>query len=195
MTKRLRLVAGFVALALPPLSPSLGQAQPPGAVTVEYQNAPLSQVIRGFATYSGTTIIVTRDAGDAPVTASIREVDWQVGLDRILETHALVARRDPSGIIRIERRRPLITVEFQDAPLSQVIRAFAVFSGSTVVVASDIGDPEVTASITNADWRLGLDRILEAHALVARLDGAGVLRIERRTPTPPRPPRRAQGES
>ena len=191
MTKRLRLIAPF---ALTLLAPSIGLAQLPGAITVEFYNAPLSQVIRGFAAYSGSTIIVARDAGDPSVTASLRDVDWRLGLDRILAPHALIAWSDPSGIIRVEKRHPVITVEFENAPLSQVIRAFTAFSGSTVVVAPDAGDPVVTATMTNTDWRLALDRILEAHALVARLDSTGIIRIERRAPPPIRPPGDARSE-
>ena len=75
-----------------------------------------------------------------------------------------------------------------------MVRAFTTFSGSTVVVAPDVGDPDVTATITNADWRLGLDRILEAHALVARVDSTGAIRIERRAPAAVRPPDDARSE-
>ena len=101
MTKRLRLIAPF-ALTLLPLAPSIGLAQTPGRITVQYQNSPLSQVIRGLAAYSGSTIIVGRDAGDPDVTATLRDVEWRLALDRILAPHALIARSDPTGIIRIE---------------------------------------------------------------------------------------------
>ena len=193
MTKRPRLTAA-VALALLAVSPSIGVAQAPRLITVEVFNAPLSQVIRGFATYSGSTIVVARDVGDPEVTGTIHNLDWRLGLDRILETHALIARPDLSGGIRIERRRR-VTVEFHNAPLSRVIRGFATYSGSTIVVANDVGDPEVTGTINNDDWRLGMDRILETYALVARLDPTGIVRIERRNPAPVRPPGRTRAES
>jgi type II secretory pathway component HofQ len=185
MIKRPRLTHGF-AITLLIFSPSIVRAQAPRLITVEYQDAPLSQVIRGFAAFSGHAIVVAPDAGNPAVTASIRNVDWQVGLDRILESQALVARPDTSGVVRIERLRR-ITVEFQDAPLSRVIRSFANYSGRTIVLTSDAGDPNVTATVQNADWQRGLDDILEAHSLVARLNASGVVLIERRNPAPVKP--------
>jgi ferric-dicitrate binding protein FerR (iron transport regulator) len=103
MSKRLFLGAGF-ALTLLALSPSIGRAQVGGRITVEWQNAPLSDVVRGFATFSGRTIVLARDAGDPEVTAAYQNIDWQLALDLILERLALVARVDSSGVIRIEKR-------------------------------------------------------------------------------------------
>ena len=185
MIKCPRLTYGF-AVTLLAFSPSIVRAQAPRLITVEYQNAPLSQVIRGFAAFSGRAIVVSPDAGDPEVTASIENVDWRVGLDRILESQALVARPDTSGVVRVERRRQ-VTVEFQDAPLSRVIRAFASFSGRTIVLTPGAGDPNVTAAVQNVDWQRALDDILETHALVARLDASGVVLIERRDPAPVKP--------
>jgi type II secretory pathway component HofQ len=185
MIKRPRLTYGF-AITLLAFSPSIVRAQAPRLITVEYQNAPLSQVIRGFAAFSGRAIVVAPDAGDPEVTASMKNVDWQVGLDRILESQALVARPDTSGVVRIERRRQ-VTVEFQDAPLSRVIRAFASFSGRTIVLTPGAGDPSVTIAVRDEDWQRALDDILESCALVARLDASGVVLIERRNPAPVKP--------
>jgi type II secretory pathway component HofQ len=185
MIERPRLTYGF-AITLLAFSPSIVRAQVPRLITVEYQNAPLSQVIRGFAAFSGRAIVVAPDAGDPEVTASMKNVDWQVGLDRILESQALVARPDTSGVVRIERRRQ-VTVEFQDAPLSRVIRAFASFSGRAIVLTPGAGDPSVTIAVRDEDWQRALDDILESCALVARLDASGVVLIERRNPAPVKP--------
>jgi type II secretory pathway component HofQ len=185
MIEHPRLTYGF-AITLLAFSPSLVRAQAPRLITVEYQSAPLSQVIRGFAAFSGRAIVVAPDAGDPDVTASINNVDWQVGLDRILEAHALVARPDTSGVVRIERRRE-VSVEFQDAPLSRVIRAFASFSGRTIVLTPGAGDPYVTTAVRNVDWQRALDDILESRALIARTDASGVVFIERRNPAPIKP--------
>jgi ferric-dicitrate binding protein FerR (iron transport regulator) len=103
MSKRLFLGAGF-ALTLLALSPSIGRAQAGGRITVEWQNAPLSDVVRGFATFSGRTIVLAPDAGDPEVTAAYQNIDWQLALDLILERLGLVARVDSSGVIRIEKR-------------------------------------------------------------------------------------------
>jgi type II secretory pathway component HofQ len=100
MSKRLCLTAGFVLtlLAAPALS---AHAQ---NVTMEWQNAPLSQVIRAFARFSGRTIVLASDVGDPEVTASLQNVDWQRALGLVLARLGLVERVDPTGVIRVERR-------------------------------------------------------------------------------------------
>ena len=103
MSKRLCLAAAF-ALTLLALSPSIGSARAGRGITVEWQNAPLSHVVRAFATLSGRTIVVAPDVGDPEVTASVQAADWQRALDVVLATRGLVARVDASGIIRIEKQ-------------------------------------------------------------------------------------------
>jgi type II secretory pathway component HofQ len=102
MSKRLYLAAGF-ALTLLAVSPSIGRAQAGQGITVEWQNALLSDVIRAFAALSGRTIVVAPDVGDPEVTASFNNADWQLALDIILMTRGLVARVDAAGVIRIEK--------------------------------------------------------------------------------------------
>jgi ferric-dicitrate binding protein FerR (iron transport regulator) len=103
MFKRLYLAAGF-AVTLLALSPSVTHAQEARRGTFEWQNAPLSHVVRAFAAFSGRTIIVAPDVGDPEVTASFQDVDWRSALELILAAHALAARVDASGNIRIERQ-------------------------------------------------------------------------------------------
>jgi ferric-dicitrate binding protein FerR (iron transport regulator) len=102
MFKRLCLAAGFTA-ALLALSPSIGGAQEARRVRFEWENAPLSQVVRAFAAFSGRTIVVAPDVGDPAVTATVQSVDWRAALELILVAHGLVARADASGNIRIEK--------------------------------------------------------------------------------------------
>jgi type II secretory pathway component HofQ len=72
-----------------------------------------------------------------------------------------------------------VTMEWQNAPLNHVVRAFAAFSQRTIVVAPDVGNPEVTASVADVEWQRALDLVLLAHGLVARVDATGVIHIER----------------
>ena len=100
MAKRLWLTAGLV-VTLSTFSASTAQSQ---RVTMEWQNAPLTQVVRAFAAFSGRTIVVAPDAGNPEVTASLADVEWQRGLDVVLTAYGLVARVDATGVIRIERQ-------------------------------------------------------------------------------------------
>jgi type II secretory pathway component HofQ len=178
MTKRPHLTTG-IALTLMALALSTTRAQSSRRITVVYRGAQLSEIVRAFSTFSGQTIVVAPDVGDRFVTADVHDADWRVGLDHVLSTDTLVARSDSAGIIRVEKERRIV-VEYENAPLSQVIHGFSAFSGRKIVLASDAGDPAVTASIRNVDWQRGLDEILEGQALVAQTDAAGVLRISRR---------------
>jgi type II secretory pathway component GspD/PulD (secretin) len=72
-----------------------------------------------------------------------------------------------------------ITVEFENAPLSDVAQAFARYSGRPVIVDPRVGDPGVTVSIHNVDWRRALDLIARDLGLVTRVDAAGNIRIEK----------------
>lgn len=77
---------------------------------------------------------------------------------------------------------PRVTMEWQNAPLSDVLRAFSRFSGRTIVVAPGVGDPEITASVQNAEWPRALDVVLATRGLVARTDASGVIRVEKQSP-------------
>ena len=103
MSARFRLAA-VLAFTLTVLLPSLAHAQARPRITVEYQNAPLNEVVRNFAAFSGQTIVLASDVGHRDVTASLRNLDWKIALDTILEEQSLIARVDASGAIRIERR-------------------------------------------------------------------------------------------
>lgn len=38
------------------------------------------------------------------MTASLKDVEWQRALDLVLQRHEVVARVEPTGVIRIERK-------------------------------------------------------------------------------------------
>ena len=174
--------AWIPALALLAFLPCVGRAQ---RVTVDFYDAPLRQVIGNFANYSGTTIIVANDIGNPAVSTSIRDLEWRAALDRILEAHDLVARSRPSGIIIVERRmdRPrLITVDFYDAPLGQVVDNFATYAGRTVILPVEGRDLRVTVSLRDVEWLRGLEQVLATVAYAARVDAAGIIRVEKRDP-------------
>jgi ferric-dicitrate binding protein FerR (iron transport regulator) len=184
MFKRLCLAA-VVAFLLLGISPSIGQSQAAPRITVEWQSAPLSHVIDAFARFSGFTIVMAPDVDGQDVTAAFQNIDWQLALDAILEKQGLVARKDSSNAIHIEKRASVaakITVEWQNASLSHVIENFARFSGRTIRLAPDVSEQDVTAAFRNVDWQLVLDAILEDKGLVARVDASGAIRVEKRAP-------------
>jgi type II secretory pathway component HofQ len=167
-----------IALTLLTFAPALILAQSPSQVTVDYQNAPLSTVVRNFAAFSGRTIAVAPGVGDALVTTSIQGVDWEHGLDHILAAESLIARPDSGGGLRIEKERR-ISVEYQNARLSQIINSIAAFGGHAIVIAPNVGDPQVTAAVRDVDWQRALDQVLRPIGFVARPNNEGVFLVER----------------
>ena len=166
----------FVALIA---APAVARAQAVGRINVDYENAPLSRVIENFATYSGRTIILAPGIDDRVVTSSVRNLDWELGLDQILATQSLVARPDSGFGLRIERERN-VRVEYQDALLSRVLNDVATFAGRAIVLMPAAGDPHLTVSIRDMDWQRALDQMLASVGLVARPNQDGSFQIEKR---------------
>ena len=176
-------LAAALAVGAMGLTQAVCQAQARPLVTVEYQNAPLSLVVQGFASVSGRTIALGPDVGNPEITVAFQNADWRLALDLILQPLSLVAHRDVSDGIRVDKRRPL-TVEWANVPLSQVLQAFATFSGRSIVMAPDVGDIEVTPALTDVDWEVAMDTILERLGRVARVGPSGVIRVERNLRAP-----------
>ena len=131
MTRALQFVVALGLTALV-LSPAAAHAQAPGQsksqtqpkaqsasslapsaqmpraderpISVDYYNVPLRDAVRRLAAFSGRTIVMDSELGNAVLNESIANVHWRRVLDLVLDTHGLVAREDKSGVITIERR-------------------------------------------------------------------------------------------
>jgi ferric-dicitrate binding protein FerR (iron transport regulator) len=185
MNSPLRLTVG-VAVAMLAVSPSASQAQTE-RISVQFDNAPLRDVVVQFARFSGRTIILDGEAGNPAVNASITNMAWLTSLDQIAESHDLDMRADTSGIILI-KRRGRISVTLLNASLKDVIANFGSFGGRTIVLPQDLADVTVNATVQDTDWRRALDSVLAPHSLVAVRGANGIIRVDRRTPSPVTPP-------
>lgn len=162
----------FISVGALVLLPALAQAQTARPITVAYDEVPLSRVTAAFASFSGQSITVSPLVGDPAISASVQGVRWDAGLDQLLAAHALVARPDSGGGLRIESERR-ITVEYQRASLRRVLADLSRFAGREITIAPDISDREVTASASGIDWQRALDRIVATTGLVVRADRLG----------------------
>ena len=177
MPKRLRFVGcATVALVASAVSTVHAQAR---VVTVDYENAHISKVAQSFSAFSGRSISVAPDVGDPTLTGSARGLAWDAALDQLLASTSLIARPDSGGGLRIERERK-VTIEFENAPLVQVLRSIAEYSGYRIEYGGIVGESTVTATVRNTDWQRALDQVLAPLALVARPDSLGIFRIEPR---------------
>ena len=174
MSTRSRLVA-CASLASLMLAPAFVRAQAPRAVSVAYENAPLSRIAESFSTFAGRAIVLDSAVGDPSVTASIRGLDWQLGLDAILAKHALIARPVAGGGLLIEREKR-VNVAYQGAHLGAVAAQFAAFAKRRVELPPNATDLEVSTTIEDTDWQRALEKILQQAGLTARWDVDGTVR-------------------
>lgn len=70
-----------------------------------------------------------------------------------------------------------ITVSFTDAPVRDVLFAFADFAGRSIVAGPGVSGL-VSAEIREQPWDLALRAILEAHGLVAHEQEDGIIRVD-----------------
>jgi len=70
-----------------------------------------------------------------------------------------------------------ISVTWTEAPIHDVLRAFAVFSGMSIVPGVGV-DGFVTADINDQPWDAALRTILSTRGLVATEDEHGIIRVE-----------------
>ncbi len=106
--------------ALEQAEQQLPQSQQP-AITVSYDNANISDVIAGFAAFSGKSIVVGKDV-DATVTATITNQPWDIALQQILQAQGLSAREDHPGIIRVDAPQTLAQLDSIEPLVTQVFR-------------------------------------------------------------------------
>lgn len=69
-----------------------------------------------------------------------------------------------------------VTVSFFEAPIREVLFAFAEFSGRSIVPGAEVSGL-VSAEIRDQPWDVALHAILDAHGLVAREGEGGILRV------------------
>jgi ferric-dicitrate binding protein FerR (iron transport regulator) len=171
-----RILASVALLAV---LPSLVAAQAPGRVTVSYEAAPVSEVVSSFARFSHRTIVISPDVGSRFISGSVKNDEWMPALDQLLGEQGLVVRPDSGGILRVESEQ-LLTVDFQNAPLSRVLSSISSFAKRSITLAPDVGDPSVSFTARSVDWQRTLDGLLGDHGLIAIPDANGSLRVVRR---------------
>lgn len=96
------------------------QSQQP-AITVTWDGASISDVMAGFAAFSGKSIIVGKDVS-ATVTATVKNQPWDVAFQQILQSQGLSAREDFPGIIRVDAPSTLAQLDSIEPLATEIIR-------------------------------------------------------------------------
>src|SRR6266850_1612882 len=106
---------------LPPATPVATVAQQPAArITVTWDKANISDVISGFAAFSGRTIVMGKDV-KGEVTAEIKNQPWTEAFAAVLATQGLQAIELPGGIIRVDSPATLAALDSTEPLTTRMI--------------------------------------------------------------------------
>ena len=73
--------------------------------------------------------------------------------------------------------QPKITVTYQDADIRDVIAAFAVFSGRTIIVGKGV-QGNISAEVRDQPWDIALRAILSSQGYAAKEDADGIISVD-----------------
>ena len=127
-------------------------------------------------------------AASAPAQVTVRSSVEQVMTPQAAPVPAAPSRRNiaaptrgeysPGAPFRQQQTRPQqprITIAWENAPINDVLAAFAAFSGRTIIPAKAVGDLTVTAEIIDKPWDVAMRAILNANGLDAVEDQNGII--------------------
>lgn len=97
------------------------QPQPEPHITVEWHNANIEEVIRGFSEISGRNIILGKDI-QASISASLTDVPWHQAFQAILAANGLSVQEVPGGILRVDSPRALAEIDSLEPLMTRVVR-------------------------------------------------------------------------
>ncbi len=100
-------------------------------ITVTWSDADIRDVLAGFATFSGRTIVVGRDVAGT-VTAEIKDQPWDIALKAILEAQGLAASEEPSGIITVDSYKNILEKQSSEPVTTQMVNVNYVSAASLV---------------------------------------------------------------
>jgi type IV pilus assembly protein PilQ len=95
------------------------QASQQPTITASWDGASISDVIAGFAAFSGKTIIVGKGV-TGTVTATVKNQPWDIAFDQLLQAQGLAAKEDFPGIIRVDDQATLAKADSTE-PLNTTI--------------------------------------------------------------------------
>jgi type IV pilus assembly protein PilQ len=93
----------------------------------------------------------------------------------VIAATSLNAQSPPGDAERPETRR--MSATWRAAPVGEVLRAFAAFSGASIVAGAGVSG-FVNADINNQPWDVALASILSTQGLFATENAHGIIRVE-----------------
>ncbi len=106
-------------------------------ITVTWDKASVADVVAGFASFSGRTIILGKDI-KGEVTAEIKNQPWPQAFQAILATQGLTAQEMPGGIIRVDAPSVLAALDSLEPLETNVVRVNYANAGSLAKTVESI---------------------------------------------------------
>jgi type IV pilus assembly protein PilQ len=156
---------------LPPVVVPPQDQQP--RVTVTYDSAAITDVMAGFAAFSGRSIVLGKQVSGS-VTAEIRNQPWDVAFQAILSSQGLSAVEEPSGIIRVDNPAILAQRDSLEPLTTKIVRVNYVRAGNMLPALQSVLSSRgkvVADTATNSLILTDVEsRIHQDSAFVAQLD-------------------------
>jgi type IV pilus assembly protein PilQ len=118
---------------------------------------------------------IVPDARGLRITLENPTGDFEPWSSAAAEPDAVALSRASLLTPQQEERR--ISITFDEAPINDVLLAFAAFSGRSIVPGSNVTG-FVTADINEQPWDVALGTILSRHGLVATEDDYGIISVD-----------------
>jgi type IV pilus assembly protein PilQ len=118
-------------------------------ITVTWSDADIRDVLAGFATFSGRTIVVGKDVSGT-VTAEIKDQPWDVALKAILEAQGLAASEETSGIITVDSYKNILEKQSSEPVTTQMVNVNYVSASSLVPTVQGLLHKECPQGASNA---------------------------------------------
>lgn len=146
------------------------QTQPSQArrISVSWTAAPIGEVLRAFAAFSGASIVAGSGV-EGFVTAEINDQPWDVALEAILSTHGLVATENEHGIIRVENIADLGAREVVEPLLTRSYRISYSRAEEIQAAISSILSARGSASVLASTNTLVVSDVERVHGAIASL--------------------------
>ncbi len=107
---------GDGALAAPPTRSATEHEPEQIRISMEFENAPLKDVLKAFSKQTGINVIASKDIENRTITLYLEDVSAVDALDRILETGGLLYERPPGSEVYMVRADPTKTPLQGEAP-------------------------------------------------------------------------------